>query len=106
MLTGDADIDAILGQCIDVLEAKGHDYTIGSSDRLHNFRTAAAFMGTTTEKVLGVYWYKHVSAIFAFIQHGHVESEPVEGRIVDAINYLLLLGKMVAERKRAAPPPA
>lgn len=98
-LTGDADFDDILWKCIDILKVKGDDYTIGTGDRLHNFKTVAEFTSLTPEKTLGVYFYKHVSAIFAFIKGGK-ESEPIEGRIADIINYMLLFYKMVLERRR------
>lgn len=96
----DPDFDACLRQCRDILGIKGTDYTIGSTDRLHNFRTVGEFTGLDPKATLGVYFYKHVAAIFAFIKDGQRESEPIEGRICDAINYLLLLSKMIAESKR------
>lgn len=100
-LTGDDDFDDVLFDCIKILEVKGEDYTIGTGDRLHNFKTVAEFTGLTPEQVLGVYFYKHVSAIFSFIKKGgKSESEPIEGRIADCINYMLLFHKMVRERNR------
>lgn len=99
--TGDADIDAILEQCLRVLQSKGADYTVGSSDKLANFKRSADFTGLTPQQAWSVYFYKHVAAIFSYVKTGgQAESEPIEGRIVDAINYLLLFGKMVAETKR------
>jgi len=99
-LTGDKDFDSMLKQCIACLESKGEDYTMGTNDRLHNFRTVAEFTGLTKEQVLGVYFYKHISAIFAFIKNGGThESEPISSRIMDAINYLLLFEKMIQENK-------
>lgn len=99
-MTGDPDIDAMLERCFKILKVKGDDYTIGNAekDRLHNFRTVANFTGLGMPAVWAVYFYKHVSAIFSFVKGG-TESEPIEERIADAINYLLLLSKMVAEMK-------
>jgi hypothetical protein len=98
-MTGDADMDAMLERCFKILKVKGDDYTMGNkADRLHNFRTVASFTGLDMGAVWAVYFYKHVSAIFAFIK-GVGESEPIEERIADAINYLLLLSRLVAERK-------
>lgn len=98
----DPDFNRIITRCLEVLKAKGADYTIGNlnGDRLHNFRAAANFCHMTPTQALGVYLYKHMAAIFAYIHQGKVESEPIEERIVDAINYLLLLGKLVAEPKK------
>lgn len=101
VLTKDEDFDSVIKECIKVLAVKGDDYTIGTGDRLHNFKSVAEFTGMTPEQVLGVYFYKHVSAIFAYIKNGkQSESEPIEGRITDVINYMLLFNKMVQERKR------
>lgn len=102
-MTGDRDFDDMLSKCVETLKVKGADYTIGMSDRLHNFRTAAEFTGLTKEQVLGTYLYKHVAAIFAYIK-GKTESEPIEGRICDVINYMLLFAKMVREQNRTGDP--
>lgn len=103
-VTGDPDFDEILDKCCEILGVKGADYTIGNKDRLHNFRTVANFCDLTPMQSLGVYFYKHVSAIFAFIKNGgQKESEPIEGRIADVINYMLLFYKMVKEQRRERP---
>lgn len=101
LLTGDADFDECLAKCIEVLKVKGADYTIGNADRLWNFKDVARQTGLTPYQTLGVYFHKHVSAVFAFIKaNGQQESEPIEGRIADVINYMLLFYKMVQEQKR------
>lgn len=101
-ITGDPDMDAMLARCVKILKVKGDDYTVGNAekDRLHNFRTVAGFTGLSMMEVFATYWYKHVSAIFAYVK-GQSESEPIEERIADAVNYLLLFSKIVAEEKRA-----
>lgn len=100
VFTGDKDMDNILQECFKVLVSKGNDYTIGSQDRLHNFRTVAEMTGLSMEKVFSVYFYKHVSSLFSYVKSGgQSESEPIESRIVDCINYLLLFSKIVAEHK-------
>lgn len=99
--TGDDDFDALLARCVDILRVKGDDYTVGTGDRLHNFRTVSQFTGQTPKQVLGTYLYKHISALYAYIKNdGQVESEPIEGRLADIVNYVLLFSKMVAEEKR------
>jgi hypothetical protein len=99
--TDDPDMDELLAKCIELLRVKGHDYTVGSPDRLNNFKMAGEFFDLPPEKVLGVYVYKHVTAIWSWIKSGgQSESEPIFLRLADAINYFLLLGKMVAEKKR------
>lgn len=101
VLTGDADMDAILLRCLDVLVVKGADYTVGTGDRLHNFRTVGEFTGMTPARGWAAFFYKHVSAVMSFVKsEGKSESEPVEERLVDVVNYCLLFAKLVAEFKR------
>lgn len=92
---------AILEECMRILDDKGEDYTEGNrdKDRLYNFRTQAVDAGLSMEQVWLVFFGKHVSAIKAYCKRGQVESEPIRERIKDAINYLLLLSLMVAERE-------
>lgn len=103
-IEGDADFSAAIAECERILAVKGADYTQGDY-RLKNFDRNAERLGLTPEQVLGVYFFKHIDAIETFLLRGAVESESIEGRIFDAINYLLLLFKMVRrqEREGAAP---
>lgn len=102
-IAGDSDFrDAILA-CDSILRRKGHDYTQGADGdwgRLKNFYANGERLGIPPMKVLAVYLNKHLDAIETFLQNGQVESEPIETRIYDAINYLLLLFKMVQFEKR------
>ena len=99
-ITKDPDFDACIKACNDILAVKGFDYTQGSPNRLQNFDRNAERLGMRPEQVLAVYMNKHLDAIDTFIKHGRVESEPIDGRIHDAINYLLLLYKMVKRAER------
>lgn len=96
----DSDFKSAMEACDKILTVKGADYTQKQPDRLANFKEAALFLGQNKFQVLGVYLYKHLTAVFSFLKHGQVESEPIEGRIFDCINYFLLLYKMVQEQKR------
>lgn len=101
LLTDDKEIDEFLKECFETLRLKGRDYTIGSEDRLHNFRTVGDFTGVGMLATWGVYFYKHVSALFSYIKSGgQNESEPIEWRIKDCVVYLLLFYKMVKEKQR------
>lgn len=102
-MTGDKDFDETLEECFKVLGVKGADYTVGSKDRLANFNRGAELLGMRPEQVLAVYWYKHVTAVLNYIKTGgQSESEPIQGRITDNINYMLLFSKMVKEKERVA----
>lgn len=85
--------------CDRILATKGHDYTQGQG-RLKNFYSNAQRLGAPARHVLGLYLFKHIDAIETWIRDGAVKSEPIEGRIHDAINYLLLLYHMVKSEER------
>jgi hypothetical protein len=105
-IDADEDFRAVVAECDRLLTVKGHDYTQGESTgsddhaRLKNFYRNAAKLGLPARKVLAVYLAKHLDAIETFLKNGQVESEPIEGRICDAVNYLLLLAKMVRVEQR------
>lgn len=94
------EIDKLFEQCKELHRKKGIDYTRGSLDKLDNFKKAAIFVGSTPEQALGTLLYKQISSIFSYIEHrGAFESEPINSRIMDAINYLALFYLMVNEKK-------
>ena len=89
--------------CWKIYDHKGNDYTRGKGDldRTDNFKQAADNNGITPLQAWGVYFYKHVSAVWRFAKDGKVESEPIEGRICDVINYSILLLLLVREMRAA-----
>lgn len=106
-LTGDAEIDRMLDDCIRTMSSKGKEYTGGSSDRLNNFRQAGIDVDLGMEKVWYVFFNKHLRAIQSYIKNDcRVQSqESIQSRIMDCIVYLLLFNKMTLEieRNREAP---
>lgn len=79
-------------------EAKGEDYTKGSVDVLANFKEVGKKLKLNPKQILLVYMDKHQEAIANYIQtNGRSESEPIEERIIDNINYLLLLWGLIVE---------
>lgn len=85
--------DEILG----LNSTKGSDYS-GTEDAFRNFKEGAARLGLHPHQVWAVYCSKHMDAIWTFVKDGGVvKSEPIEGRIDDAILYLFLLRGMVRE---------
>lgn len=86
----------------ELTNSKGAEYTgqdRGLDDQLANFREGALRVGITMEQVWLVLFDKHVSAINAFVRTGKERSEPITGRIDDAILYLVLLKAIVQERR-------
>lgn len=104
-IAGDRDFSECIKACNELLTTKGHDYTQGAAGdkgRLKNFYTTAEDANMTPYQALYVLMKKHWDAVKTFISKGQVESEPIEGRIYDTINYLLLLYKMVKYEQRQA----
>jgi hypothetical protein len=88
---------------------KGEEYANAPDDQLANFRRLGLKLGLPMEKVLMVYLTKHLDSIEHYIKplaSGHANnltakalSEPIDGRIDDAILYLILLKAIVIERR-------
>ena len=51
------------------------------------------------EKVWAVFTEKHIGAIRKYVKDGSVESEPIDGRINDIINYMVLLAAIIDDQK-------
>lgn len=99
----DKDFRTLVERCNELLTQKGHDYTqgaVGDEGRLKNFYSGADRIGISPMQVLATYMYKHWSAIETYVAKGKVESEAIEERIADAVNYLFLLYKMIQYEKR------
>jgi hypothetical protein len=77
-------------------QSKGREYA-SDADALANFHNRAQQMGISPMQVWGIFYGKHSDAIYAYIRNGKVLSEPIEGRINDAILYLILLKGLVRE---------
>lgn len=91
VLTGEPVFDDVLRECIEVMRTKGADYAEGSTDRLSNFRRAGQDLGLSMREVLHVYLWKHLAAVRRYCATGELASETLRGRIVDVINYMLIL---------------
>lgn len=82
---------------VNINKTKGHDYA-GDEDALRNFKEQAAELGLSPEQVWGVFFGKHLKAIHTYVREGAVASEPIEGRVHDAILYLFLLLGLIKEK--------
>jgi hypothetical protein len=92
----------VFSSIIALTETKGKEYA-RSDDQLANFKRAAEDLDIDPLKVWSVFFGKHVDAIKSYVKLGPVArltlSEPIEGRIDDAILYLILLRAIIQERK-------
>ena len=73
-----------------ITASKGEEYS-NSGDQLANFKRGAERTGLRPQHVWSVLFYKHLDAIDHYVRTGSVLSEDLDGRIDDAIHYLLLL---------------
>jgi hypothetical protein len=101
------DLNALLERTFVQMKAlsstKGEEYA-GTEDRLSNFKRLADELEMTPEQVLMVYLTKHLDSIRTYIKdkasgRKRELSEPIAGRIDDAILYLILLKGLVYERE-------
>jgi hypothetical protein len=100
-------VDRTFAEVNGITATKGAEYTHGSDDQLDNFKQNAIDLGLSPFAVWAVPFDKHVRSIKAFcaeaIRRGtsvYIDddaSEPIEGRILDAIVYLLLLRALVLD---------
>ena len=77
---------------------KGKEYS-NSESRFANFDRLAAELGLTNIQVAWVYTKKHLDGIVSYCRTKQILSEPIEGRIVDAIVYLTLIAGMIEEER-------
>jgi len=83
-----------------IMVGKGKEYTVSDEDKLKNFKSIAERMKTTPEKVAMVYLLKHMDSLRNYVLYGIESSdEPINGRIRDLRNYLLLLEAIINENK-------
>ena len=83
-------------------DVKRVEYTEGNHNDnvLWYFENIADKVNLTPLQVLSVYYQKHNSSINNYLKDGKEYSEPIEGRIQDMINYLLLMVAMLRKYKK------
>lgn len=88
-------------ECEQAMAGKGLEYSRGEEDANSNFKRVAEALNMRPVQVALVYFLKHVDSITNWVKTGNTPSgEPIEGRITDGINYLLIIGSLIQEEKR------
>jgi len=83
-----------------IMLLKGEEYTVSDEDKFKNFKSIGERTNVSALKVAMIYFLKHVDSIRNYEQHGtEASDEEIEGRIMDARNYLLLMGGIIHEEK-------
>jgi hypothetical protein len=86
-------------ECLSLAKRKGLDYTKGSPDALANFKEGGHALSVDPKVVCWVFMNKHYQAITNFVRtNGQSQSEPIDGRIDDMINYLVLMKGIIHEQ--------
>lgn len=84
-----------------VMRDKGGAYSRGEENSNSNFYRVGEALGHSPMEVSWVYALKHIDALSAYIKGGCqgklIGSESVEGRIGDAVNYLLILYSILVQ---------
>ncbi|QDH47953.1 hypothetical protein PQB78_gp40 [Arthrobacter phage Xenomorph] len=92
-------IEAQLDRSSNVLLKKSTEYAT-DTDRLHNFKVAAALQGCDAKKALQGMMAKHTVSIYDMCNSNDIFGEELwNEKITDHINYLLLLQAVVTEER-------
>lgn len=87
----------LIKEVIKMRDTKGKEYA-NSESRFANFDRLSVRLNIKNTQVGLVYLTKHMDAIESYIARGRTYStETIQGRIVDAITYLTLIGGMILE---------
>jgi len=85
-------------ECEEVLISKEEEYSSGT-DRLHNFKVAAAALQTTPEEALLGMWIKHIVSIIDLMKNPDSATPSlIKEKFGDNINYSLLAEATLLER--------
>jgi len=90
-------VERVLDDCVGIMRSKGDAYAGKDQDKFANFNRLASKLGLNRTKIWMVYFQKHMDALDSFLRGEYNDPEPIEGRIKDAVNYLLLLYGMIQE---------
>ena len=90
--------DILITKSMDIMRSKNKDYSV-NDDPLAGFNKIAKDLGITSFQVWAVFASKHWQALTNFASKGTIESEPIEGRIIDMINYSCLLHLLIIDDK-------
>ena len=88
----------LIAEVVKMKDTKGREYA-NSASRFANFDRSAAKNGVSRLVIANIFMTKHLDAIDSYIKNGGqvFSTEPIRGRIVDAITYLTLIAGMIEE---------
>lgn len=83
-------------ECMPLMKGKGEAYS-GQDDKLGNFKRIAKKYHITPFLVWAIFFGKHLDALDAWLRGEYKDTEPIEGRINDIINYGFLLRGLIKD---------
>jgi len=92
---------ALTYKAAEIMKGKGPEYTDSSEDVLDNFKSTGERLNLSALKVWGIFMDKQCSSVFAHVNNcGLKESEPIDSRFADIINYCHLGMALFKERNK------
>lgn len=89
--------EELLKQVVEMKNTKGKEYA-NSESRFANFNRLTEQLGLKNYQIGWIYLAKHLDSIASYCKNSQTFSiEGIQGRIVDAITYLTLIGGMIQE---------
>ena len=90
--------DDLLAKVVSMKNTKGREYA-NSKDRFANFNRLSERLGISNLSIAWVYVTKHLDSLESYIKNNQTFStESIEGRLVDIITYMTLIGGMIKEK--------
>jgi len=90
--------EQLFHDCLEVLSHKGRSYST-RKDELQNFKDLGCLLQLDPKYVCAVYLMKHIYSILSIVRGEKLDTEGIHGRVLDAINYLVLLYALFEEAK-------
>jgi hypothetical protein len=86
-------------RCVELMATKGKEYSLSNEDVNQNFKVTGKDINIGPKKILYIFAKKHWDAITNYIKTEKVESETIESRIADIINYMFILASLIEEER-------
>ena len=91
--------EQLFRDCFEVLSHKGRSYST-RQDELQNFKDLGYLLQLDPKYVCMIYLMKHIYSISSMVRGEKLDTEGIYGRVLDAINYLILLYALFEEEKK------
>ena len=96
--------EELFSECIAIHKQAQKEYTLEAGDAFDNFNRTSQDLKLAPEKVLWIFFKKHLDGVLNYINGHKTQRESIHGRIKDAINYLALLDGMITDKEKLISP--